>query len=102
MKPNSAFIQTMVLEKKLKDLNKWNMEIKDLINYSPVIMAVLVFLIQHHIFVTPEQLERKHREILEDAEEKFATLQELRDVKVQFGDIKCKIDRIYELLVTKD
>ena len=49
--------------------------------------------------MTPEQLERKHREILEDAENKFATLNSVKDLKEQFSDMKEKIDRIYECII---
>lgn len=69
------------------------------LHYSPVIIAVIVFLIQQRIIVTPEQLERKHREILKDAEERFATLSSVRDLKEQFSDMKEKIDKIYDCII---
>lgn len=72
---------------------------ENLLHYSPIIIAVIVFLIQQRIIVTPEQLERKHREILEDAEKKFATQCSLSDLKDQFGDMKDKIDKIYDCLL---
>lgn len=71
----------------------------DLLHYSPVIIAIVVFLIQQRIIVTPEQLERKHREILEDAENKFATLNSVKDLKEQFSDMKEKIDKIYDCII---
>ena len=55
------------------------------IEYSPIIIVVLMFFIQQKIFVTPEQLEKKHREII--------------DLKEQFSEIKDKIDKIYDLLI---
>ena len=42
-----------------------------IIEYSPIIIVVLMFFVQQKIFVTPEQLEKKHREIVEEIEEKF-------------------------------
>lgn len=72
---------------------------QNLLHYSPVIVAIMVFLIQQRIVVTPEQLERKHREILEDAEKKFATLNSVTDLKEQFCDMKDKIDKIYDCLL---
>ena len=71
----------------------------DLLHYSPVIVAIVVFLIQQRIIVTPEQLEKKHREILEDAEKKFATLNSVKDLKEQFSDMKEKIDKIYDCII---
>ena len=71
----------------------------DLLHYSPVIIAIVVFLVQQRIVVTPEQLERKHREILEDAENRFATLNSVKDLKEQFSDMKEKIDKIYDCII---
>lgn len=71
----------------------------DLLHYSPIIIAIMVFLIQQRIIVTPEQLEKKHREILEDAEKKFATLNSVVDLKEQFSDMKEKIDKIYDCII---
>jgi len=71
----------------------------NLLHYSPILIAVMIFLIQQRIVVTPEQLERKHREILKDAEEKFATLNSVRDLKEQFTDMKEKIDKIYDYII---
>jgi len=71
----------------------------DLLHYSPIIIAIMVFLIQQRIIVTPEQLERKHREILEDAENRFATLNSVKDLKEQFSDMKEKIDKIYDCII---
>lgn len=71
----------------------------NILHYSPIIIAVIVFLIQQRIIVTPEQLERKHREILKDAEERFATLSSVKDLKEQFSDMKEKIDKIYDCII---
>ena len=71
----------------------------NLLHYSPILIAVMVFLIQQRIVVTPEQLERKHREILNDAEDRFATLSSVKDLKEQFCDMKEKIDKIYDCII---
>jgi hypothetical protein len=72
------------------------------IYYAPVIIVVLVFLIQQRIVVTPEELERKHREILKDIETRFVTLNSYEDLKNQFSEMKDKIDKIYDcLIITK-
>jgi len=47
-----------------------------------------------------EQLEKKHREILKDAEERFATLSSVKDLKEQFTDMKEKIDKIYDCIIS--
>ena len=70
-----------------------------LIEYSPIIIVVLMFFVQQKIFVTPEQLEKKHREIIEEIEEKFVTIHSFIDLKDQFTEVKDKIDKIYDLLI---
>ena len=64
---------------------------KVLIEYSPVIMLVLLYFIQLKIFVTPQELEKKHREILLEAEKRFAPSITVHDLKEQIGEIKDKI-----------
>lgn len=58
-----------------------------------------MYLTQLRIVVTPEQLEKKHREILNDIANKFATQNSVKDLKEQMGDMKEKIDRIYECII---
>lgn len=41
------------------------------IEFAPILIVVLMFLWQHKVFVTPDQLEKKHREIVDDIEEKY-------------------------------
>lgn len=69
------------------------------VEYSPIIIVVLMFIIQQHIFVTPEQLEKKHREIVEEIEEKFVSINSFVSLKEQFKEVKDKIDKIYDLLI---
>nr|DAT14482.1 MAG TPA: hypothetical protein [Caudoviricetes sp.] len=69
------------------------------IEYSPIIIVVLMFFVQQKIFVTPEQLEKKHREIIEEIEEKFVTIHSFVDLKDQFSEVKDKIDKMYDLLI---
>ena len=43
------------------------------IQYAPIIIVVFVFLVQQRLVVTPDQLEKKHREILDDVDKKYTT-----------------------------
>ena len=72
---------------------------ENLLNYSPILIAVMVFLIQQRIIVTPEQLEKKHREILKDVEDKFVTLHSFNDLKEQLSIMQAKIDKIYDVII---
>ncbi len=70
-----------------------NMEL--FVEYSPVIMLVLLCVMQFRIFVTPEILEKKHREIIAEVESRFAVRDSVIDLKEQISEIKEKIDKIY-------
>ncbi len=70
-----------------------------ILEYSPIIIVVLMFFVQQRLFVTPEQLEKKHREIIEEIEEKFVTIHSFIDLKDQFSEVKEKIDKMYDLLI---
>ena len=72
---------------------------ESLLHYSPILIVIIVFLIQQRIVVTPEMLEKKHREIIEEIEEKFVTLNSFKDLKYQFSEVKEKIDKMYDLLI---
>lgn len=74
---------------------------ENILYYSPVIIVVLMFLIHERIVVTPEQMEKKHREIIQEVERRFATIDSCEDLKSQIGDMKDKIDKIYDCLILK-
>ena len=80
--------------------NTFQKIMESLLHYSPVLIAVMVFLIQQRIIVTPEQLEKKHREIIEDVEDKFVSIHSFIDLKEQFSEVKDKIDKIYDCVIT--
>ena len=42
-----------------------------IVEYAPIIIVALGFIWQNNIFVKPEQLEKKHREILKEIEKEF-------------------------------
>ncbi len=64
--------------------------------YSTVIIVIFLFFIQNKLFITPEALEKKHRDILSEVEKRFATLVYVDELKEDFSDMKHKIDKIYE------
>lgn len=68
------------------------------LQWSPIIIVLVMFLIQNRIFVTPEQLEKKHREILSDAEERFVLIKQYQEMKELICDLKCDIRQIFDLL----
>lgn len=76
--------------------------VENLIRYSPIIMLVLVYFIQLKIFVTPETLEKKHREIIQEAENRFASKVALCGMQDRIGEIKEKIDKIYDYFLANN
>lgn len=80
-----------------------------IIEFAPIIIVVLMFFWQNNVFVKPETLERKHREILDDMKKGFVelnaykefqshVLKEFEDVK---NDMRNGFDELKELLTNK-
>lgn len=69
--------------------------------YAPIALLVIAIIIQWNMFVTPVQLEQKHREILKDISERYTTKEQYSDVKNQLKDMQQKIDKIYEIMTRK-
>lgn len=74
-------------------------DINNFIEYAPVIIVIILFALQTKIFVTPETLEKKHREILNECQKRFASVVYIEELKAQWGDIKEKIDKIYDFFL---
>ena len=72
---------------------------RDMIEFAPIIAVLLGFIWQYKVFVTPEELERKHREILEDVDRKYTTKTEARNLEEKLDDMQRKIDMIYDKLI---
>ncbi len=70
-----------------------------LIEYAPLVLAIICLLLREKIFTTPEQLERKHREIMDEVEEKFSTKEDGRHMGQEIKDMKDKIDKIYDKIM---
>lgn len=71
----------------------------EFIKYAPIIVVILLFLIQNRMVVTPEQLEKKHREILDDVSKKYATQSIVNELRSQIHEMVDKIDKIYNILL---
>jgi predicted Holliday junction resolvase-like endonuclease len=85
---------------------------ENFLNYAPLILAVTMFFINYKIFVTPADLEKKHREIkeeinpekrhreiLDDADKKYATKSVVDELKAQIHAMSDKVDKIYNFLL---
>lgn len=72
-----------------------------ILEYAPLILAVTMFFINYKIFITPVDLEKKHREILDDIDKKYATKTIVDELKSQIHDMADKVDKIYNILIDK-
>ena len=75
--------------------------VDELIKYAPLILAITIYLINQKVFVTPADLEKKHREILGNIAERYATILTVAELQNQFHSMAEKIDKIYEILIEK-
>lgn len=62
-----------------------------------LICVALIF--QYNLFVTPEKLEVKHREILSDIAQNYSTKEQYNDLKAQLNVMQAKIDKIYDVII---
>ena len=70
----------------------------EIIPFAPLIVALVYFLLQAKIVVTPAQLEEKHSRIINEVSEHFVTKDSYNELRDDFGYIKEKIDKIYEMI----
>ena len=69
--------------------------------YLPVIVMSFAIIFQYNLFVTPEKLEQKHREILSEVAQVYITKSEFGNMKEQMVDINKKLDKIYDTLINE-
>lgn len=67
--------------------------------YLPVGLIGIALIFQYNLFVTPERLEVKHREILNDISRTYTTKEQYNDLKSQLNAMQAKIDKIYEVIM---
>lgn len=79
---------------------------KELIDkYTPLALVIAAIFIQMNLFVTPDKLEIKHREILDDVSKTYVTRTlydaQYTEVKDQLQQMSKKIDKIYDIISKK-
>ena len=67
--------------------------------YAPVVLIVFIMFFQYNLFVTPQELEIQHREILETVSQKYVTKEESINLKSQISDMQAKVDKIYDVII---
>lgn len=69
------------------------MDIETIEQYAPWVLVILIIIWQNNIFVRPEQLEKKHREILDDIKEKYVEINAYKEFQ---NHIYSKLDELAE------
>lgn len=69
--------------------------------YAPMAVVIIGLIFQWNLFVTPEKLEIKHRQVLMDVASMYTTKEQHNDLKDEINDMKKKIDKIYEVITRK-
>lgn len=77
------------------------MEKDTVTKYAPMAVVVIGMIFQWNLFVTPERLEIKHRQVLMDVANMYTTKEQHNDLKAEINDMKKKIDKIYEVITKK-
>ena len=67
--------------------------------YAPVVLIVFVMFFQYNLFVTPQELEVQHRQILETVSQKYMTKEASNNLKTQISDMQKKVDKIYDAII---
>ena len=71
---------------------------KDTLHKYAQAAVVLAVIFQYNLFVTPEKLEQKHREILTEVSKVYTTKTEFNIMQNQLTDMQKKIDKIYDII----
>ena len=69
--------------------------------YAPIILVLIMFCVNYKIFVNPVDLEKKHREILDDVDEKYASKTVVSELQSQIHSMAEKVDKIYNILLDR-
>lgn len=72
---------------------------KYIYKYLPVSIVFIALIFQYNLFVTPEKLEIKHREIMNDIAHTYSTKEQYNDLKTQLSLMQAKIDKIYDVII---
>lgn len=79
------------------------MNVEQLESYAPYIVILLMFLWQNNVFVRPEQLEKKHREILEGIKDKYVEINAYKEfqnhIYSKLDELTGSIDDLKEMLM---
>lgn len=65
---------------------KGDAQVDKFIEYAPIIIVIVVFLIKNRLFVTPEQMQKERKNLLEEVERRFLSLAAFREYEKRMDD----------------
>ncbi len=68
---------------------------------AAIILVVVCFCIQFGMFVRPVELEKKHREIMDEVASKYVNIGVMDGFREELKDMKCKLEQIYNILLKR-
>lgn len=81
------------------------MSIEQIEMYAPYVVIFLLFVWQNNVFVRPEQLEKKHREILDDIKDKYVEINAYKEfqnhIYSKLDELTGSIDDLKEFLMKR-
>lgn len=77
------------------------MDKETIIKYAPWLVIAIGFFMQYNLFVTPVELEKTHRTILQEVANEYSTKAEALAIQKQYDNITIKIDKIYDYIMRK-
>ena len=69
------------------------------LQYAPIILVILILLLQSRLFVTPTELEVKHRQILDDCDRRYSSKNEAVNIKADIEELKEMVQEMYKKLM---
>lgn len=75
------------------------------IEYAPLIIVIVAFCLKNRLFVTPEQMQKERKELLEEIERRFLSLAAFREyekrmdenfqtINRRFGETNLRFDKV--------
>lgn len=81
------------------------MDIDKIVEFAPYILVVMMFFYQNKVFVRPADVEKKHREILNDVKRDFVAINAYKEFQShmysQMDEIKHSLDEIKGALMQR-
>ena len=73
------------------------------VEYAPIIIVVICFIISYNVFVTPAQMQKAFIDFERFLDTKYVTKENhdiaINEMKADIEEIKEKLDKIYDMLI---